>query len=168
MDVILWTDYIFIGTYEAAYQPYLTARTNKLGVAYIRSLFPHKKVFSYDLIKSKTNAKANALHLDCCFQPIGRDQAIIFPEGFSHPQEYKQLQDLFEEKNTFRITAEEMYHMNSNIFSISEQVIVTEQKFDRLNHWLQDQGYHIEPIPYAEIAKQEGLLRCSTLPLLRI
>jgi len=25
----------------------------------------------------------------------------------------------------------------------------------------------VEEIPYAEIAKQEGLLRCSTLPLIR-
>ena len=28
-------------------------------------------------------------------------------------------------------------------------------------------GFTVEEIPYAEIAKQEGLLRCSTLPLIR-
>jgi N-dimethylarginine dimethylaminohydrolase len=60
-----------------------------------------------------------------------------------------------------------MYHMNSNIFSIAPDVVVSEQKFTRLNQWLRQHGFTVEEIPYAEIAKQEGLLRCSTLPLVR-
>ena len=60
-----------------------------------------------------------------------------------------------------------MYHMNSNVFSISEKVIVSEQGFNRLNSLLRDKGFVVEEVPYAEIAKMEGLLRCSTLPLKR-
>ena len=57
--------------------------------------------------------------------------------------------------------------MNSNIFSISEQVIISEQNFTRLNTWLRENGFIVEEVPYTEIAKQEGLLRCSTMPLIR-
>jgi N-dimethylarginine dimethylaminohydrolase len=57
--------------------------------------------------------------------------------------------------------------MNSNVFSISEDIIVSEQNFTRLNMWLLENGFTVEKVPYAEIAKQEGLLRCSTLPLVR-
>ena len=57
--------------------------------------------------------------------------------------------------------------MNSNIFSISEKVIISEQNFTRLNAWLRKEGFIVEEVPYAEIAKQEGLLRCSTMPLIR-
>ena len=57
--------------------------------------------------------------------------------------------------------------MNSNIFSISEDVIISEKNFTRLNSWLRNQGFIVEEVPYSEIAKQEGLLRCSTLPLIR-
>ena len=57
--------------------------------------------------------------------------------------------------------------MFSNIFSISPKVVVSEKNFTRLNNWLRSQGFTVEEIPYAEIAKQEGLLRCSTLPLSR-
>ncbi|MEY2703223.1 MAG: hypothetical protein RLY43_1861, partial [Bacteroidota bacterium] len=39
--------------------------------------------------------------------------------------------------------------------------------FTRLNNWLRKKGFTVEEIPYAEISKQEGLLRCSTLPLIR-
>jgi N-dimethylarginine dimethylaminohydrolase len=57
--------------------------------------------------------------------------------------------------------------MNSNVFSITPDVVVSEKNFTRLNTWLKQQGFTVEEIPYAEIAKQEGLLRCSTLPLIR-
>ena len=57
--------------------------------------------------------------------------------------------------------------MNSNVFSISEDVIVSEKNFTRLNSWLSKQCFIVEKVPYSEISKQEGLLRCSTLPLIR-
>ena len=60
-----------------------------------------------------------------------------------------------------------MYHMFSNVFSISPKVVVSEKNFVRLNKWLRSNGFTVEEIPYAEISKQEGLLRCSTLPLVR-
>ncbi|PIV95755.1 MAG: amidinotransferase, partial [Flavobacteriaceae bacterium CG17_big_fil_post_rev_8_21_14_2_50_31_13] len=69
--------------------------------------------------------------------------------------------------NIFEITKQEMYDMNSNVFSISEEVIISEKNFVRLNSWLRNQGFKVEEVPYAEISKQEGLLRCSTLPLIR-
>jgi N-dimethylarginine dimethylaminohydrolase len=57
--------------------------------------------------------------------------------------------------------------MNSNVFSIDTHVVVSEKKFTRLNDWLRSNGFVVEEIPYSQIAKQEGLLRCSTLPLIR-
>jgi N-dimethylarginine dimethylaminohydrolase len=57
--------------------------------------------------------------------------------------------------------------MNSNIFSISEDVIVSEVGFTRLNEALRNLGFTVEEIPYAETGKMGGLLRCSTMPLLR-
>jgi N-dimethylarginine dimethylaminohydrolase len=124
-------------------------------------------VKAFELRKSNTNAKENALHLDCCFQPIGTDKAILHKNGFLVESEYEWLVNYFGKENIFEITKEEMYHMNSNIFSISENVIISEKNFTRLNTWLKEQGFTVEEVPYAEISKQEGLLRCSTLPLIR-
>ncbi len=167
-DVILWNDHIFIGTYKGAdYADYNTARTNMKGVEFIRDLFPGKKVKEFNLVKSMSNARENALHLDCCFQPVGKDKGIIYPGGFLDQEDYTYLIDLFGKENLFHITADEMYQMFSNVFSIDEKVVVSEQRFTRLNNWLTEQGFVVEPIPYHEIGKQEGLLRCSTLPLCR-
>ena len=167
-DVMLWNDYIFIGTYKGSdYKDYITARTNMQGVNYLKALFPNKIVKEFDLVKSKLEARDNALHLDCCFQPVGKDKGIIYKSGFREEADYVFLVKLFGKENLFHITRDEMYDMNSNIFSIAENVVVSEQKFTRLNNWLRDNDFIVEEIPYAEIAKQEGLLRCSTLPLIR-
>ena len=167
-DVEVWNDYIFIGTYKGSdYKDYLTARTNWQGVEYIKNLFPNKIVKEFDLVKSKIEARDNALHLDCCFQPLGKNKGIIYKSGFREEADYIFLVNLFGKENLFHITRDEMYDMNSNVFSISETVVVSEKNFNRLNTWLRENGFTVEEIPYAEIAKQEGLLRCSTLPLIR-
>ncbi|WP_224489090.1 dimethylarginine dimethylaminohydrolase family protein [Robertkochia flava] len=167
-DVMLWGDHIFIGTYKGDdYSKFITARTNMQGVDFIKQHFPHKIVKEFDLVKSNTEAQKNALHLDCCFQPVGKQMGIIHKEGFRSEDDYKYLVDLFGEDNLFHISAEEMYHMFSNVFSIAPDVVVTERNFTRLNEWLRAKGFTVEEIPYAEIAKQEGLLRCSTMPLIR-
>ncbi|KJD37132.1 cytochrome C biogenesis protein CcmF [Tamlana sedimentorum] len=167
-DVMPWNDYIFIGTYSGVdYPNYITARTNKAAVLAIQRLFPNKIVKSFELRKSNTNAKENALHLDCCFQPLGRGKAIIHKNGFLIEEEYEWLINFFKKQNIFEITKEEMYNMNSNVFSISEDIVISEKNFTRLNNWLRSEGFIVEEVPYTEIAKQEGLLRCSTLPLIR-
>ena len=167
-DVMLWNNHIFIGTYKGEdYSELITARTNMKGVNFIKSMFPNKIVKEFDLVKSNTIARENALHLDCCFQPVGKNNAIIHKEGFRDINDYYYLVDLFGEENLFHITKDEMYEMFSNVFSISNDVVVSEKKFTRLNNWLRAQGFIVEEIPYAEISKQEGLLRCSTMPLIR-
>ena len=167
-DVMPWNDHIFIGTYTALdYASYITARTNREAVEFITDMFPNKTVKSFELRKSNTDPRENALHLDCCFQPVGKDKAILHRNGFLVEEECQYLVDYFGPENIFEIDKEEMYLMFSNVFSISPEVVVSEKSFTRLNHWLRDQGFTVEEIPYAEIAKQEGLLRCSTMPLIR-
>ena len=167
-DVMPWNDYIFIGTYSGKeYSEYITARTNSNAVKAIQELFPNKIVKSFELRKSNDNAKENALHLDCCFQPIGKNMAILHKNGFLIEEEFEWLKNYFGTENIFEISKDEMYQMNSNVFSISEDIVISEQNFTRLNSWLEKKGFTVEKVPYSEIAKQEGLLRCSTLPLVR-
>ena len=55
-----------------------------------------------------------------------------------------------------------------NIFSISPDVVVSDKAFTRMNNHLRNEwGITVEEIPYREISKMGGLLRCSTLPLVR-
>ena len=167
-DVMLWGNYVFIGTYTADdYSEYITARTNMQAVDVIEKLFPNKTIIPFELLKSNDDPRNNALHLDCCFQPVGENKAIICPEGFLDKNQYQWIVDLFGADNIFEITKEEMYNMHCNIFSIDHNVVVSDRTFDRLNSWLEENNFVVEKIKYTEASKQGGLLRCSTLPLIR-
>ncbi|NLN25216.1 MAG: amidinotransferase [Bacteroidetes bacterium] len=167
-DVMPWGDYIFVGTYYGEnYADFITARTNLKGAAHLQKLFPHKKVKTFSLKKSNTIAEENALHLDCCFQPLGQGKAIIHKEGFLVEEEYEWLVNYFGKENCFHISKKEMYDMTSNIFSLAPDVVISEKNFDRLNDWLHKNHFKVEEVPYSEIGKQGGLLRCTTLPLER-
>lgn len=167
-DVMPWNDKIFVGySLEPDFSNYVVARTNKAGVDFLISAFPNREVIGFELKKSDTDPRENALHLDCCFQPIGTDQGIIYPGGFKKGQDYEWMVEYFGKDNLIEISKEEMYEMNSNIFSVSPEVIVSDVRFKRLNSVLRDRGFVVEEIPFGEVAKMEGLFRCTTLPLFR-
>jgi N-dimethylarginine dimethylaminohydrolase len=167
-DVMPWKDHIFVGYSEKEdFEKYVVARTNKAGLDFLVAEFPNKIVKGFQLNKSDEVAKDNALHLDCCFQPIGHNQVIIYKEGFKLEEDYNYLKEYFGEANLIHISRDEMYKMNSNVFSISPKVVVLEQNFTRLASILEEKGFTVEKVPYSEISKMEGLLRCSTLPLER-
>ena len=168
-DVVLYNGVVFVGQYAFAdYSEVKTARTNRLALDYLGMLFPNKTIIPLNLRKSDTDPNEGILHLDCTFMPVGRDKAIIYRDGFLNPRDAQHLINLFGPANVFEITKEEMYWMNSNIFSISEEVVVSEEHFTRLNdHMRNAWGLTVETVPYREISKMGGLLRCSTLPLLR-
>ena len=166
-DVIVADNYVFVGwSNEEDFYAYKTARTNEDGFAYIKTQFPNKQVVGFELNKSDYEPRENALHLDCCFQPLGLGHALIFEDGFRHFSDVDFLNDLYGDK-LIKVTREEMYLMGCNVFSIDRDVVVSERGFIRINEKLRSLGYKVEEIPYYQISKLEGLLRCSTLPLLR-
>lgn len=167
-DVIIHNDHIFIGySKEEDFKQFQVARTNEIAIEEIKENFSNKKIVAFELKKSDYQAKENALHLDCCFQPIGKKMAIIYEEGFKRKEDVDYIKRLFGEDKLIKITQKEMYDMNSNVFSISEDTIVSEIGFKRLNSILRTKGFKVEEIKFSEIAKMEGLLRCTTLPLQR-
>ena len=167
-DVILHNDYIFIGTYDGDdYSNFKTARTNYKAIKFLKEKFTEKKIIPFDLIKSDLEPTKNALHLDCCLQPVGNGKLVACPEAFLKREQYKWLVDYFGEENILEISLSEMSEMNCNFFSIDTNIVVSEKSFTRLNSWLRSFDIVVEEINYKEISKQGGLLRCSTLPLIR-
>ena len=120
-----------------------------------------------ELFKSDDNPYDNILHLDCTMQPIGNNRVIIFKDGFRKSSDKKLLDEIFGEENLINITRDEMFDGCSNIFSINENVIVSDKTFKRLNDTLRGYRYVVEEVYYREISKFGGLFRCSTLPIER-
>jgi N-dimethylarginine dimethylaminohydrolase len=167
-DVIVHNEYIYVGiSTRPDYAKLLTARTNKAAAAALQQAFPSKKVKAFELNKSNTIPHENALHLDCCFQPVGRNLALTCPEGFADMDAYNLLVTHFGDTNIFEVSAVEMSQMMCNVVSISPTVVVSNTSFIRLNTWLRQRGITVEEVDFDEIGKQGGLFRCVTLPLFR-
>ena len=167
-DVISSKNNIFIGYYgKKDYSDLFTARTNKEAIIYFENFFPNKNVKGFHLKKSNSDPLNNVLHLDCCLQLVGKDKAIIYPDAFTFKKDYMWLQSFFGEENIYEINNKEMYEMNSNILSINHNVIVSDPSFFRLNNWLESKGFDVKKVSFNEISKQEGLFRCTSLPLIR-
>lgn len=168
-DVIVWNDFIFIGTcYSEDYRSFKTARTNEYAIEILKEYFPKKRIIDLDLKKNDTEPYKGILHLDCTFNPVGKDKCIIYKNGFVDESDYQLIVDIFGEENCFHVTDEEMFAMYPNIFSISPQVVVSDKAFTRMNEHLRNEwNLTVEEIPYREISKMGGLLRCSTMPLVR-
>ena len=168
-DVIVWDDFLFVGTcFSEDYRNYKTARTNEYAIEILKEYFPKKRIIDLDLKKNDKVPYQGVLHLDCTFNPIGKDKCIIYKDVFVDESDYQLIIDIFGEENCFHITPEEMFEMNPNIFSISPEVVVSDETFTRMNDFLRNEwGFTVEEIPYREISKMGGLLRCSTMPLVR-
>lgn len=168
-DVVLYNDIVFVGLYTGAdYSQLKTARTNEYAFSFLKEIIPDKTFIPLELKKHDTNPYQGVLHLDCAFMPVAGNKALIYKDGFRYEKDYLLLKEMFGAENLFEITQEEMYYMNTNIFSLSPKVVVSEQHFTRLNNFLAEEwGLTVECVPYREISKMGGLLRCSTLPLIR-
>ena len=168
-DVIVWNDFLFIGTcFSEDYRNFKTARTNEYAIEILKEYFPKKRIIDLELKKSDTVPYEGILHLDCTFNPVGKDKCIIYKDGFVDESDYRLILDIFGEENCFHVTKEEMFDMNPNIFSISPEIIVSDKAFGRMNKFLREEwNFTVEEIPYREISKMGGLLRCSTMPLVR-
>lgn len=167
-DVIVHGDHVFVGYYDQAdYPDMITARTNKSAVTFLQNFFPNKKVIGLELVKSSTDVYTNVLHLDCCFQPVGKDKAIVYPQGFVNNKDFQWIQEFFGHENLFVIDAEGLYEMHANVLSIGPDLVISDPSFTKLNQWLSVNGIQVVPVAYHEVSKQGGLFRCTTLPLVR-
>ena len=98
-------DHIFIGYYgQKDYKNQITARTNKKAIKLIKNHFSSKNVIPLELIKSPHLPSSNALHLDCCFQPVSENKAVICKEAFKNPFELDLLISHYGAKNIFEIS----------------------------------------------------------------
>jgi len=153
-DVIVAGDNIFIGK---------SSRTNDDGFKFIKEYFKNKNVVQVEL-DHDPNSENYALHLDCAFQPISNSAAIICESSITNPQIIK---NYYLNDSLIYVSRLQANRMFTNILSIGENRIIIEKGFFELEHQLLEKGFDVLKVDFKETSKLGGLLRCSTLPLLR-
>ncbi|MBU0979234.1 MAG: amidinotransferase [Nanoarchaeota archaeon] len=151
-DIVLAPGKVFVG---------IGKRTNQAGYEFIRDSFRNRSVYPMMPYVSDDPQK-NVLHLDYVFQPVGEEHMLVYAEGFKRSPDH-----IFRHFKPIFLTLDEKYHLASNVLSLSPEKVVSAKGFTRVNDELRKIGLDVIELPYAEVAKFNGLFRCSTLPLYR-
>lgn len=147
-DLIVYHDYIFAGLGE---------RSNKEAINFLCKTFPHKKIVPI---------KHTVLHLDCCFNILSDNLAIVVPDLIDQSS-IKLIQSLF--KNIVEVEKEHQEDLVTNFLIIAPKHIIARDhsSFDRYSDLLSNHGVKIERIKFDAVPKLGGSFRCATLPILR-
>lgn len=146
-DVIPYDDVVFVGistrtTIEAANELQEVLKDKNMNITVVPINFDPAKI-----------------HLDCAFNTLDKDEAVISPYVYDRKiiEEYiKKLYDISKE-DADNLGTNFVYLGHKRVLSCSEKV----------TNLLNDNGYKAKYIDFSEIAKGEGGFECATLSILR-
>ncbi|GKV55222.1 hypothetical protein NCCP2222_11690 [Sporosarcina sp. NCCP-2222] len=146
-DVIVDRDTVYIG---------ISSRTSEEAVKQLE-----QKLSGYDIKKIPFNEKY--LHLDCVFNIVSPNKALIFPPAFD-PETVKELAASYE---LIEVNEEEQFTMGTNVLSIGNGKVFSLSQNKEINAALQQHGFNVIEIDFSEIIKSGGSFRCCSMPVER-
>ena len=147
-DVIIDRDTIFIG---------LSDRTNREAIKHLQDLLNRQ----FEIIPIDFQSKY--LHLDCIFNIVSPELAIIYPEALK-PEQIELFKSRYE---LIEVSEEEQFTLGTNVLSIGYNKIISLPINKKVNEELSKRGFEIIEVDITEIIKSGGSFRCCTLPIHR-
>ncbi|QTD39951.1 dimethylarginine dimethylaminohydrolase family protein [Sporosarcina sp. Te-1] len=146
-DVIVDGDTVFVG---------ISSRTSEEAVRQLE-----QNLTGYEVKKIPFDEKY--LHLDCVFNIISSELALIFPPAFD-PQIAEELAASYE---LIEVSVEEQFTMGTNVLSIGNGKVFSLPQNKEVNAALRKQGFDVIEIDFSEIIKSGGSFRCCSMPVER-
>ncbi|MFB5283179.1 dimethylarginine dimethylaminohydrolase family protein [Peribacillus sp. Hz7] len=146
-DVLLDGNTIYVGVSE---------RTNIESIEKLQKLLPEFDVIPIPFTDTY-------LHLDCVFNIISPNEALIFPGEINK----EQLNLLASRYDLIEVTEDEQFTLGTNVLSIGNKKIISLPVNTKVNKELRKRGYELIEVDITEIIKSGGAFRCCTLPIVR-
>ena len=153
-DLLIHNDIIFLGQNGN--------RTNKEGLEYLRNNFSKYKIIPLNMINP--NPYIPFVHLDCIFNIVSNDTAIIYKEGFTK-ESLSIIEEVF--PNLISITSKEQDELASNVICLENKVVIVQKRHTNIIEQLTNLGFSIETMSLYDTVEQTGYTRCLTCPLER-
>lgn len=146
-DVIIDGKTIYVG---------LSNRTNQKAADHLQRLLSSFEVKAIPF-------KERYLHLDCVFNVVSPELALIYPEALTDEdiKLFSSRYDLIE------VSKEEQFTLGTNVLSIGNKKVLSLPVNKKVNKQLRDRGFEVIEVDITEIIKSGGSFRCCTLPILR-
>jgi len=146
-DVIVDQDTIYVG---------LSSRTDEKATAHLKRLLNKFNVVTIPF-------KEKYLHLDCVFNVVSPDVALIYPHALTK----KDIELFASRYDLIEVSKEEQFQLGTNVLSIGNKRVISLPVNKNVNEQLRARGFEVIEVDITEIIKSGGSFRCCTLPLLR-
>ncbi|MBY0095934.1 dimethylarginine dimethylaminohydrolase family protein [Mesobacillus maritimus] len=146
-DVIIDGKTIYVG---------LSNRTNQKAADHLQRLLSSYEVKAIPF-------KERYLHLDCVFNVVSPEIALIYPEALTE-EDMKLFSSRYE---LIEVSKEEQFTLGTNVLSIGNKRILSLPVNKEVNKQLRNRGFEVIEVDITEIIKSGGSFRCCTLPILR-
>ncbi|MFL0582929.1 dimethylarginine dimethylaminohydrolase family protein [Solibacillus silvestris] len=146
-DVIVDGNRVFVG---------ISDRTCKKAIQNLQKELP-----DYEIIPIPFNPKY--LHLDCVFNILSSEDALIFPEAFE-PKIVNLLSSMY---HLIEVSESEQFSMGTNVLSIGQNRVLSLPVNRDVNYQMKQHGYEVLEVDFSEIIKSGGSFRCCSMPILR-
>lgn len=146
-DVIIDGDTIYVG---------LSERTTEKASEQLKRLLVQYNVVAIPF-------KERYLHLDCIFNIISPEVALIYPKALMQ----KDIDYLASRYELIEVSEEEQFQLGTNVLSIGNKRVFSLPINKNVNKQLRDRGFDVIEVDITEIIKSGGSFRCCTLPILR-
>ena len=148
-DVIVDNGWLWVG---------LGARTDEWGAEFLHRTFGR----DYDVIPLRFNPKYT--HLDTVLGVLGRGHALLYEPAF----EPSSLQRIREEyPSIVSLTDKEQRNAGANVLCLSPDKVISIAENRSVNERLLQLGFELITVPFSEVIKSGGSVRCDTLPVAR-
>lgn len=146
-DVIIDRNIVYIG---------ISSRTSESAVQGLRNSLPNHTIIHVPFDEKY-------LHLDCVFNIISPEKALIFPGAFK-PNVIKSLGEKYE---LIEVSEGEQFTMGTNVLSIGNKKVVSLPQNKQVNEQLRQHNFEVLEVDFSEIIKSGGSFRCCSMPLER-
>ncbi|WP_194776051.1 dimethylarginine dimethylaminohydrolase family protein [Pararhodonellum marinum] len=141
----------------------ISQRTNWEGIEFLSNNFGEEFKVVPILAKSLDEGE-DVLHLDCMFNPIGKQHALIYEAGFEEvPQEIRELY--------IWICVDKLQQaaLATNVLSLTPEKLISRAHQDCtvVNEQIRNAGIKVITLPFDGAPSTGGSFRCCSMPLYR-
>jgi N-dimethylarginine dimethylaminohydrolase len=104
-------------------------------------------------------------HLDTLFGVLGHGHALLYGSAFE-PGSLARIQEAY--PSVVSLSEREQENAGANVLSLDRDTVLAIEENGSVNEQLVRLGYEVITIPFSEVIKSGGSVRCVTLPLERL
>jgi N-dimethylarginine dimethylaminohydrolase len=148
-DIIVDHDRLWVG---------LGSRTDEWGVEFLHRTFGR----DYDVIPLRFGPIYT--HLDTIFGILGQGHALLYEPAFESSS-LQRIREVY--PSIISLTDKEQRNAGANVLCLSPDKLVSIAENHSVNRQLLELGYQVVTVPFSEVIKSGGSVRCDTLPVER-